>query len=331
MERPLVSVLLPVYNGAAFLKEAIDSVLLQTYRHWELLIIDDGSHDDSAQVIHAFNDPRIRFYQQTNQGLAATLNRAILLAQGAYLARQDQDDVSLPERIEKQVAFLETHQACGMVGTWAEIWVGADRTDRRHQHPSENPIIKFDLLFDNPFVHSSVMLRRAVVERVGAYSTDKARQPPEDYELWSRVARHFDVANIPECLLVYREMVKSMSRKGVNPFQDKVINISCENLHWATGKNAADRDVQDLAALMHGAHHRVSLHPNLAGMTRNLFEAADGVSGLCDVDPDRLRKRAEYRLADLKHHYSHCTRVSMIRRGWMRLVTAGKTMVSQWA
>ena len=93
---PLVSVVLPVYNGAAYLREAVDSILAQTYRSFELIIINDGSKDDSASIIAQFDDPRIRSFSQANQGLAATLNRGIGLAQGAYIARQDQDDISLP-------------------------------------------------------------------------------------------------------------------------------------------------------------------------------------------------------------------------------------------
>src|SRR5437660_806769 len=101
-KHPLVSVLLPVYNGARFLEGGIESILSQSYRNIELIIINDGSSDDSAQIISKFHDPRIRAYSQENQGLAATLNRAIHLAKGEYLARQDQDDLSLPQRLEKQ-------------------------------------------------------------------------------------------------------------------------------------------------------------------------------------------------------------------------------------
>jgi len=327
-QKPLVSVLLPVYDGAAFLKEAIESILLQTCHDFEFIIINDGSRDNSSEIIRGFRDPRIRLFDQENQGLAATLNRAITLSRGSYLARQDQDDISLPQRLERQIAFLEGHVNFGMVGTWAEIWVGANRTERRHEHPAENPILKFDLLFDNPFVHSSVMFRRSVFERVGTYSTDKSRQPPEDYELWSRLARHFDVGNIPECLVIYREVNKSMSRDGVNPFLDRVIDISIENLVWATGKSEANRDIADLAALLHAAHHRVSLRPSLMGMSKILIDAADGVSRHCNMPPNRLKERALSRLNDLKHHYSHSGKAPILRRAWIRLLDTTRSIGS---
>lgn len=303
---PLVSVLLPVYNGGDFLKEAIESILAQTWNNLELIIVNDGSYDASHHIIRQFRDGRLRSFDQSNQGLASTLNRAIRLARGSYLARQDQDDTSFPQRLERQVSFLERHQNCGMVGTWAEIWTGKMQTDRVHRHPSENAHLKFDLLFNNPFVHSSVMLRRAVFERVGLYSTDKARQPPEDYELWSRIARNFEVANIPEVLLVYREIPASMSRDGISPFLDKVTNISFENLLWATGRTSEDNDVKDLAALAHAAYSKVSPHPSIRGMSQVLFEAADRLSALSYVDREVLRARAKLRLNDIRHHYIRC-------------------------
>ena len=120
------------------------------------------------------------------------------------------------------------------------------------------------------------MLRKSVCETIGLYSTDKARQPPEDYELWSRVARHFEVANIPEVVLVYREVPNSMSRAGMRPFLDRVINISVENLLWATGGKFPDRDVTDLAALNHAAYHRVSPRPSIRKLSRILFKQRIG-------------------------------------------------------
>src|SRR6187399_1168522 len=132
---PTVSVLLPVYNGAAYLRESLESILGQTYPDFELISI---------------GDPRIRFYRQRNRGLAATLNRAIELASGELLARQDQDDVSLPHRLEKQVGYLRSHTRCALVGTWAEILAVTEKTGRVHRHAEENHALQFDLLFDNP-------------------------------------------------------------------------------------------------------------------------------------------------------------------------------------
>jgi len=119
---PVISVLLPIYNGAPYLVEAIDSVLNQTWKDFELIVINDGSTDDSAAIVHGYDDPRIRYYEHENIGLAATLNRGIDLAVGEFIARQDQDDISKPERFARQIVYLTAHPECVLIGTWAEIW-----------------------------------------------------------------------------------------------------------------------------------------------------------------------------------------------------------------
>src|SRR5215467_6992847 len=129
-----ISVLLPVFNGGPYLQEAIESVLAQSYRNFELIIIDDGSTDDSWHTIHKVQDPRVRAFRQANRGLPSALNWAIQLAEGAYIARQDADDVSLPERLETQIEFLETHRGCGIVGTWAEIRSERKDVPKFHRH-----------------------------------------------------------------------------------------------------------------------------------------------------------------------------------------------------
>jgi glycosyltransferase involved in cell wall biosynthesis len=235
MNTPLVSVLMPVYNGAADLRRALDTVLGQTFRDFEVIAINDGSKDESAALLDAVDDPRVRVIHQDNMGLAATLNRGLAMARGGLIARQDQDDLSHPERFAKQVAYLNAHPDCILLGTAAEIWVGDEPTERSHDHPTEHALLAFDLLFNNPFVHSSVMMRRDSVLGIGGYTTDKSRQPPEDYELWSRLARKGRVANLPERLLVHREVPQSMSRTGPNPFLDRLVSLSAENLAFANG------------------------------------------------------------------------------------------------
>jgi glycosyltransferase involved in cell wall biosynthesis len=310
---PIISILLPVYNGAAYLRESLDSVLQQTHHDFELIVIDDGSRDESARIIQSMEDHRIRFYRQDNRGLAATLNRAIALSRGEYLARQDQDDMSLPYRLEKQLSYLASHLQCGMVGTWAEIVSGTEKTGRAHRHAAENHCLKFDLLFDNPFVHSSVMLRKSAVEAVGMYSTDSTRQPPEDYELWSRLSRKWEVANIPEVLHIYREIPTSMSRDGVSPFRNRVIDISVENLQWLLSATEGST-IPDLAALNHGAYSRVSSHARWRAISRLVIDAADRLAVLCNGHRSALHKRAEAQLAEIKPHYRRFKNSQGVRR-----------------
>ncbi len=121
MTLPSISVILPVYNGAGDVARSIQTVLTQTNSDFELIVIDDGSKDNSVEVLRNINDPRLRIYHQENIGLAATLNRGIELARGRYIARQDQDDLSMPTRFAEQFEYMEANPDCALLGTWAEI------------------------------------------------------------------------------------------------------------------------------------------------------------------------------------------------------------------
>lgn len=249
-DRPTISVLFPIYNGSRYLHEAMKSILAQTFEDFEVIAIDDGSSDDSADIVRSFDDPRIRLIQQENRGLPGTLNRAMELSQGKYFARQDQDDLALPERFAQQFAYLETHPTVYLLGTWAEIWEEDKPTERVHAHATTPVELAFALLFDNPFVHSSVMLRADVLKKVGQYTSDKSRQP-EDFEFWSRISRSHGVANLGQPLQVYRETSGSMCRTGVHPYRDRVIRLSAENLADARGFASPDDIDQTLAHLAH--------------------------------------------------------------------------------
>ncbi|EJN00871.1 glycosyltransferase [Herbaspirillum sp. YR522] len=296
-----VTVLLPVYNGAADVVQAVRSILAQSFGEFELLIINDGSKDNSAELLATLSDPRIRVVHQENMGLAATLNRGLQLANGRYIARQDQDDLSHPQRLEKQLAYMEAHPDCILLGSAADIWIQDQPTDRVHQHPTDHATLSFDLLFNNPFVHSSVMLRRDRVLAAGGYSTDRERQPPEDYELWSRLARAGQVANLPERLLVYREVPQSMSRTGPNPFLDKLVTICAENLAMANGMASPDQASVDAAALTHSALHRLSRRPDLARMRQLVLDAGEALAR--QYNTPQVRQRAQERADILKYQY----------------------------
>lgn len=271
---PTVSVVMPLFNCVAYVGEAIESILGQECRDFELIVIDDGSTDETPRIAQCYDDPRLRFYTQENRGLAATLNRGIELAAGRYIARQDQDDVSRPARLGRQAEFLDAHPGCALVGTWAEVWIDRTPSGRSHRHPSDNETLQYLLLLNNPFVHSSVMLRKEALELVGGYSTDRNRQPPEDYELWSRIGRKFEVANIPEFLHVYREVSGSMSRAGDSPFLSHLVTISAENIAWAADMDASDPQVMNIAALVHSAPDRIVGKPDFRKMREIFVRAA---------------------------------------------------------
>jgi glycosyltransferase involved in cell wall biosynthesis len=331
--QPLVSVVLPVYNGAHYLSEAIECMLRQTHADFELIIINDGSTDDSASIVSGYTDPRIRLYSQKNEGLAAALNRGISLAKGTYIARQDQDDVSLSDRFSKQVEFLNSYPDYGMVGTWASIWEETKPTERFHKHPADNLSLKFDLLFDNAFVHSSLMIRKTVFDEVGAYCTDPDRQPPEDYELWSRVARKFRVANIPEPLHVYREMPRSMSRTGNNPFLKRLLKINVENLAWATGGQYSNQSLQDLAVLAHGVYPCFSGETSWQELVSIVHESARVLCSYESVRYDAIQDKVRSRINNLRYHYHHARYFGFLgdsgRRTLTNILRVGRTLIQK--
>lgn len=274
---PRVSVLLPIYNCPDYVGAAIQSILNQSFSDFELIAIDDGSTDNSASIMNAFDDPRIRFYSHSNQGLAGTLNRGISLARGVYVARQDQDDLADPKRLALQVAYMEDHPDCVLLGSWAQIMEVDRLVERFHRHPVDEFMLRYQLLFNNPFVHSSVLLRRSALLEVGGYTTDPERQPPEDYELWSRLSRIGSVANIGEVLLTYREIPGSMSRVGPSPFRRRLIRICAENIAAATGLPSDDSSIRAIAALTHGEASELQHRPDFAHMKDILLKAINGL------------------------------------------------------
>ena len=230
---PLVSVILPTYNAATYLGKAIDSILTQRYRHFELIIVNDGSTDDTQDLLTQYQDPRIIVINQVNLGLPKALNQGIGMAKGKYIARQDADDISLPERISEQVAFMEQNPSCALLGTWSHISTAMDSqpgdftsSGRQHQHPASNGQLQVLLLINNQFVHSSVMLRASRLKRIGLYSENPEHYPPEDYDLWLRIAKQHHIANLPRVLLEYLEVPTSISRTKEQLIEERAKKMS---------------------------------------------------------------------------------------------------------
>jgi cellulose synthase/poly-beta-1,6-N-acetylglucosamine synthase-like glycosyltransferase len=300
---PAVSVVLSVRNGGPDLSKALGTILDQSFSDFELIAINNGSTDGTREFLDQIADPRVRVYHQDDKGLAAALNRGISLARGRYIARQDHDDWALPTRIAQQVAFLDANPDHALVGTRAEVWIGDSPTGRFHDHPTEDADLRFALLFNNYFVHSSVMMRKAALDEVGVYSTDRSRQPPEDYELWSRIARRFRVANLPERLTIYREVPTSMSREGIDPFKEKLVLISAENMAAAsTGSPKPQRVHFDIAYLVHGMPERMSKSADIEAMCAVISRAGTSILGDRNIDTESDPAAAWNQT--LRHHFS---------------------------
>jgi glycosyltransferase involved in cell wall biosynthesis len=208
MMDPRVTVLMPVYNGARFIREAIESVLAQTFGDFELLVLDDGSADGSAELVASYRDPRIRLvWNEGHRGLVPTLNQGLALARGILIARQDADDRSHRRRLADQVQRLREQPELALVGTQARVIDPDGRVIGALNRPQEAVSIRWYHLFDNAFIHSSVMFRRAAAERLSGY---EPLAHCEDYALWSRMALAHPVANLPGRLVDYRANPRSV-------------------------------------------------------------------------------------------------------------------------
>jgi len=199
---PVVSVIMAVFDGAPWVGGAIESLLAQTLADLEVIVIDDGSTDATAEVLAAFVDPRLRVERRARAGLTHSLNRALEISRAPLVARLDADDVALPERLARQCAFLDAHRDVGLVGTWAREVDVTGREMAAICPPEDDASIRRALIRRNPFVHSSVMMRRSALDRAGRY--DPSLPVAQDYDLWVRLARVTRLANLPELLVVRR-------------------------------------------------------------------------------------------------------------------------------
>lgn len=206
-DNPLVSVLMPAYNARRYVAEAIQSVLAQTWRDFEFLIIDDGSTDDTPEILkrYAEADDRVRVLTRSNAGVGAALNAGIAEARGELIARMDSDDVCLPERFARQVEFLRERPDCVLVGSRVLLIDpdGAPLFEMEEIPTGHEEIDEMLLQARWSIVHPAVMMRRDVVRRIGGYDNEVV--PVEDHDLFLRLAEVGRLANLPEVLLRYRK------------------------------------------------------------------------------------------------------------------------------
>lgn len=220
---PELTVLMPVYNGATYLREAIESVLGQTYEDFELLVVDDGSTDETPVILDRVADPRLRVLRSPERlRLSGALNFGWESSRGNFIARMDADDICRPERFARQMDFLGTHTNIGICGTAIRRF-GAGGNDVVRYPLAEEPVRAF-ALFNTPFSHPSVVLRRDLFDRF-KLRFDGDYYPTEDYELWTRALRHFPGANLKEPLLEYRVHPESMTQADWGEMDEKATRI----------------------------------------------------------------------------------------------------------
>jgi glycosyltransferase involved in cell wall biosynthesis len=204
IENPLVTVLLPVYNGGNFLKETIQSILDQTYENFEFIIINDCSTDNSENIIQDFNDKRISYIKNNqNLELINTLNKGITISKGKYIVRIDADDIAHRERISRQVLYMEENSDVIVCGSNVALIKNNIITNEIIEYHSDSNDIKFALNFYCPFIHPSIIIRKEILIK-NKLKFDLEFKHAEDYFLWTQLAAYGEFYNIPEVLTYYR-------------------------------------------------------------------------------------------------------------------------------
>ncbi|WP_336515177.1 glycosyltransferase family 2 protein [Pollutibacter soli] len=245
-ENPLVSVVMPVYNAGAFLVPAMKSILQQTFRDFEFIVINDGSSDNSSQIVRSFQDERIRFFEQENRGVASTLNRAIDLAKGKWIWRHDADDTCLPDKLEQQVAFLSQHQEFVMCSTQIAFMTEKGCVAKSYKQPSDNFFLGNEYIDVrrshfrpySPITHATVLIEKKVLEDLGGYRT--FFKTAEDVDLWLRLIQKHKAAVIHRCDYFVRLNKSSATQRLGNK------NEIFRNLAFRFFEQRAERQTDDL-------------------------------------------------------------------------------------
>ena len=224
--KPDISVIMSVYNGETYLKEAIESVMNQTFKNWELICINDCSTDSTSKILADFasKDERIKVHtNETNLKLPASLNKAISLSLGKYIARMDADDICLPERLEKQYKFMEENttvalSSCKFMTVRNGVYMSGGAGGR-----CDNDTIRAMLLVTNPILHPGVIAKAEVMKK---FNYDTTLTCTEDLELWTRMAmENQEMAILPECLLIYRLHNKQITSTTLERQHTEVLKI----------------------------------------------------------------------------------------------------------
>jgi glycosyltransferase involved in cell wall biosynthesis len=229
--QPLVTVFMAVFNGEHYLTEAINSVLNQTFADFELLVIDDGSTDDSTAIIGKFNDPRIRLLRNdANIGIFKTRNRGIREARGRYFATLDADDIACPDRLDKQVRFMEDHPGCMVCGGMARFIDAQSKVTGNFVPPAGMNLLPAYLFFACCFINSATIIRTEIFRD---YGYNDGFEIAEDYDLFNRIAERYPVANISDFVVYYRVHGSNITSRKVQAKLDgeyKVIRYNLQRI-----------------------------------------------------------------------------------------------------
>ena len=248
---PCVSVVMSVYNGERYLREALDGILSQTYSDFEFVVINDGSTDGTRTILASYTDSRLRIVHQENKGLTRALNKGINLSNGEFIARQDADDISEPSRLEKQIKFLEDRPSCALVGCWSKVIDDKGELIGTCHLLTEPMEVANRLPIENQFVHGAIMVRRSAAKEIGGYR--EAFLYAQDYDFVFRLSERYAVANIDEELYRHRkgEWQASITSNGL---QEAYANLARQlyRQRREEGRDALDAGVKAETLLVEG-------------------------------------------------------------------------------
>lgn len=276
---------MPVYNGEKHLREAIESILTQTFTDFELLVMDDGSTDQTPEILEEFGqkDHRIKIFRQKNKGLVESLNSLAENAKYDLVARMDADDVSYPQRLEIQYEYMEKHPQTVLLGTYANIIERSGGVARRNTAFREDELNRWYLSIIPPFIHSAVMFRKAAFQKAGGYRQDE--HPAEDYGLWVRMKRYGKLNTAPVLLHDYFLDAGGISARNFKKQIAKRDELNLKNLE----------DLYEQNEIPSARHALALLKPyNLDHHQRQVLAKLACLTGCFYIEKNEYTKAQEY-------------------------------------
>lgn len=316
MADPLLSVVMSVYNAGDYLFQAIESILEQRFEDFEFIIVNDGSTDKSGAILDHYRqlDKRIRILEQENKGLIASLNRGCQAARGAYIARMDADDISLPNRFVQQIEFMRSRPEVGVLGTGVYLIDEAGNLLQIRDYPSKHFFIKWQLCFNHAIAHPTVMIKRELIEKIGGY--DSKMLHVEDYDLWRRLSRASIMANLPDALHLLRRHESCVSRVHCEQQAETSIKISQLMIEEVLGHDVSREVVKEL-------WKKKFLNPQythaVSALIFSLFYKLTADNQLTLPEKRLIRKDAAERLLNLARGQSINEESLKVLRGSLRL------------
>lgn len=294
MHKPSVSVLMPVYNDERYLRESVDSILDQTYPKFEYLIIDDGSTDDTWEILTTYDDSRIRLIQnKRNIGLTPSLIKGLEMSRGRYIARMDADDISLPDRLEKQIDFLEQNQGVGFLGSAVQTIDRLGRPLEVWSFPESHMLIKWALCFYSPFVHPAMVMRRDILA-VNGY--DERLNYAQDYDLWRRFIWHTRAANLPDVLLRLRKHPHNITTAHLEEQVQNSVMISKKMIDQVLGGDVSPDIVHVFKS---DGGQRPKKMQAAADVIVSLYQTFENFESLTPIESRQIKEDAIHRLINL--------------------------------